>query len=91
MVEQVPNVGPGGTAQSRKLNRNYKFDEAQRGADAVEISSDVMKLKGVQGVRMDKVMEVRKAIAEGTYLTPEKLDKALDKAIDDAVGPKPEA
>jgi len=86
MVEHVPNVGPGGQAQAGKLKRAYQMPEAKRGEDAVELSSDVMKLKGVEGIRLDKVMEVKRAIANGTYLTPEKLDKALDRAIGDATG-----
>ena len=88
MVDQVPNIGAGASAHAGKLKHTYKMPEAKRGEDAVEISSDVMQLKGAQGVRMDKVMEVRRAIASGTYLTPEKLDKALDHAINEAVGKK---
>ncbi len=88
MVDQVPKVGLGDTAQARKLKQAYRMPELQRGEDAVELSADVMQLKGIEGVRLDKVMEVKRAIADGTYLTPEKLDKALDKAIDDAVGKK---
>ncbi len=88
MVDQVPNIGAGAGAQARKLKHVYKMPQTTRGEDAVEISSEVMQLKGIEGVRMDKVMEVRRAIANNTYLTPEKLDKALDRAIDDAVGRK---
>lgn len=82
MVDNVGGVqGAGGNLQARKLKSAYKFQEAGETKDAVEIS-DVMKLKGVEGVRFEKVMEIRKAIANGNYFTPEKLDEALDSAID---------
>lgn len=86
MVDNVPQVGMGGAAHPRKVRHNVELPKPERGADAVQISADAAKLREAQGVRMDKVMEVKRAIADGTYLTPEKLDRALDKAIDDAIG-----
>lgn len=87
MVDHI-NAVNGGAVPARKLNKAYKLPEATRGTDAVQISSDVRKLQQADEVRMEKVMAVKKAIADGTYMTPEKLDKALDSAIDDVVKPE---
>lgn len=85
MMDNVHNIGGiGGNISSNKLKKAYQMPESKPGADAVNLSSEVMNLKGVDGIRMDKVMEVKRAIADGTYLTAEKLGKALDKAIEDA-------
>jgi hypothetical protein len=61
----------------------YRF--SSQGApegDTVRLSSDVMRLRGVEGIRFEKVMAIRGQLAAGTYMTPEKLDVALDRAID---------
>jgi anti-sigma28 factor (negative regulator of flagellin synthesis) len=85
MVDNVSGIGGMGDAQaSQQARKAYELPEVPRGQDEVALSSDVMKLRGMPGINFEKVMEVRKALAEGTYLTPEKLDKALDRAIDDA-------
>ena len=87
MVDNVNHVGgAGGQVPARKLKQTYQKPHAERGADAVEFSSDVMRVRGAENIRLDKVMRIRKEIAAGTYLTPEKLDKALDSALDDALG-----
>jgi len=39
-------------------------------------------------IRWDKVRAVRRALENGTYLDPNKLDVALDRAIDDAFRPR---
>ncbi len=86
MVDNVPHVGPtGGSVPARQLKNAYQTPQTTRGDDAVQLSSDVMQLRGVEGIRLDKVLEVKRAIAEGTYLTAQKLDQALDKAIDEAL------
>ena len=88
MVDHVNKVGgAGGVVPQKKLRGAFGADGAAR-ADSVEISSDVMRLQGMKGIRLDKVMEVRRAIASGTYLTAEKVDKALNGAIDEALGVK---
>ncbi len=88
MVDHVPHVGGAGAgASARKLSKVYTQSEAIRSADAVSLSPEVLRLKGIEGIRLDKVMEIRRAIADGSYLTPAKLDQALDKAIDDAFKP----
>ena len=36
-------------------------------------------------IRLDKVMAVRDAIAQGTYETPEKIEAAVDRMLDDVL------
>ena len=35
-----------------------------------------------EGIRFDRVAELRRQIADGTYDTPEKMDAALDRMLD---------
>lgn len=88
MVDNIGGIGGMGPAQARKLKFQTPTSPASQSTDGVELSSDVMRLRGMDGIRLDKVMEVRRAVQAGTYLTPEKLDKALNLAIDDALGQK---
>lgn len=86
MVENVNGVqGAGGGMQARKLNKVYSFDAVERGTDRVELSNDVMTVRGLDKARMEKIMDIRRQIAEGTYVTPEKLNISLDRALDDAL------
>lgn len=36
-------------------------------------------------IRVDKVQQIRQAIADGTYETPDKLDAAADKLLDEVL------
>lgn len=87
MVDNVNGVnGMGGLQPTRRMKAAYRMSEMPSPADTVEIASDVMRLRGIEGVRLDKVMAVKSQIATGTYFTPDKLDVALDRALDDAIG-----
>lgn len=87
MVDHVNGVhGAGGMQPTRRMKTAYRMSETPAPADSVEITSDVMRLKGVEGVRLDRVMALRSEIATGSYFTADKLDKALDRALDDALG-----
>lgn len=87
MVDQVNGInGMGGVQPAKRLKAAYRMSEPSVPADSVEISSDVMRLKGIEGVRMEKVMAIRSQIEAGTYFTPDKLDKALDAALDQLFG-----
>ena len=64
----------------------------QRAGDQVDVSTVsrslapfIEKLKKGPKVREAVVAQVRKEIAEGSYDTPEKLDEALDGAIEDVL------
>lgn len=59
--------------------------------DQLDLSSsatDVNRLQSTSGIagggeiRVDRVAELRRQIANGTYETPEKLDAALDRILD---------
>jgi len=56
--------------------------------DQLDLSSSVSRLdasSGVSGggeIRIDRVAELRRQIASGNYDTPEKLDLALDRMLD---------
>lgn len=56
-----------------------------RSADRVELSGldGIMAKLKTNDVRHEKVAQVRQQIAEGTYETPEKIDAAIEKMIDD--------
>lgn len=56
-----------------------------RASDRVELSGldGIMAKLKTNDVRHDKVAAIRQQIAEGTYETPEKLDGAIDKLMDD--------
>lgn len=57
--------------------------------DQVEISPLGRMLDGIEGlpeIRHERVEEIRRQIAAGTYETTEKLDIALDRLIDELSG-----
>lgn len=56
-----------------------------RASDRVELSGldGIMAKLKTNDIRHDKVAAIRQQIAEGTYETPEKLDGAIEKLMDD--------
>ncbi len=76
-----------GNTPARKARKLYEFQQnsSLRESDTVNISKDVMTVRGAEQLRLDKIMEVRQQIKDGTYLTADKLDKALDNALDEAL------
>ncbi|MHC4871851.1 MAG: flagellar biosynthesis anti-sigma factor FlgM [Planctomycetota bacterium] len=92
MVDNINNVNSlGGANPSRRLHKAYTNPQkpAEK-SDSVQMSSEIKDLSQMEGIRLEKVMAVKKALAEGTYITDEKLDIALDKGIDEAYGIKRE-
>ena len=87
MVDNVNGInGMGGMQPTRRSKTTYRMSDIPAPSDSVEFSSDVMRLKGVEGVRMERVMAIKSQIASGTYFTPDKIDSALDRALDEAMG-----
>lgn len=87
MVDQINGVtGMGGVQPMRRMKAAYKMSETPAQADAVEFSSDVMRLRGVEGVRWERVMAVKSQIAGGNYFTADKFDNAIDRALDELFG-----
>ncbi len=89
MVEHIPQVSGGADGVSPKKLRRAGKTEGNAPTDAIELSSEVMRLRGIEGIRLEKVMKIRRAVLSGAYLTADKLDVALDRAIDDALGLTP--
>lgn len=86
-MDQVNAINSlGGIQPARRMKAAYRLSDAPAQADSVEVSSDVMRLRGVEGVRLDRVMAIKSQIAAGNYFTAEKFDVALDRAIDQLFG-----
>jgi hypothetical protein len=84
MVDHVGGVDPlAGSGKNRKLKPIFQNGQAPRGPDGVDLSSDLARLKQIKGIRLEKVLEARKALHDGTMVTDQKLDVALDRALDD--------
>ena len=83
MVDQVGALnGMGGMQPVRRMKAAYRMSETPAPSDTVELSN-VMKVRGVDGeIRLDRVMSIKSEIAAGNYFTAEKLDIALDRALD---------
>lgn len=79
--------GAAAGAPAPKIRQTYQFTGTPMQAkDSVELSNDVMTVRGTDKLRLDRIMEIRKQLKDGTYLTDEKLDTALDRALDDVLG-----
>lgn len=56
------------------------------GADQLDISREadlVSRIHEIPDIRVDRVAELRAAIESGTYETPDKLNVALDRLLDE--------
>ncbi|MCC7474908.1 MAG: flagellar biosynthesis anti-sigma factor FlgM [Pirellulales bacterium] len=67
------NAGTQGTAASRSVDRVEISPAAQAASQAAESG----------GIRHELVNQIRSQIAAGTYETPEKLDAALTRLLDE--------
>ena len=81
-VNRAPETPPAppvqGTAKARQVG--------QRLGDRVELSEHARlldKLRQLPQVRFEMVEEIRRAIADGTYETPEKLDAAIQRLLEE--------
>lgn len=65
----------------------YHLPQNARLSDSVQLSNDVMRVRSANfnNARLDKINSIRRELENNTYVTPEKLDVALDRAIDDAL------
>jgi len=89
--------GPGGTQGPQPIYprlADFTIDagstvQAGLPRDQVEISPLAQMLDGIgqlPEIRHEKVAEIRREIASGSYETPEKLDRALDRFLDEFHG-----
>lgn len=88
MVNNISGINQAmAQAMLSKAKSVYSLPQNQQLNDSVELSSDVMRVRSsnFDNARLDKINSIRAALANNTYVTPEKLDVALDRAIDDAL------
>ena len=63
-----------------------KAADASDSKDAVEISYEarlMQKVRRLPEVRAEKIMRIKEEIKNGTYITQEKLNQALDRLLED--------
>lgn len=84
-----PNQSIGGTKAAGAVEAAPAAGEVA--SDQLDLSFEAQQISEVQasaqgqainGIRTEKVAELRQAIADGTYETPEKLNAALDRLLD---------
>ena len=56
--------------------------DLSQAASSVNRLDATSQVAGGGGIRIDRVAEIRRQIADGNYDTPEKLDAALDRFLD---------
>lgn len=71
--------GLSGVEQAGSVKASASRDVAEV-RDTVAVSVDAVGHDA--GIRMDRVNEIRAAIAQGTYETPEKLEIAFDRLLE---------
>ncbi len=88
MVDNINNINSlGGANAPRRMHKAYgKQPKQVEKTDSLQVSSDVKRLSQIEGIRLERVMAVKKAMADGSYVTNDKLERAVDKAIDDNFG-----
>jgi negative regulator of flagellin synthesis FlgM len=76
-----------GISQAGSVNRPLETGNI---SDVVEISSSaaslVAKVKDIPEVRTELVQRVKAEIAAGTYETPERIELAVDRLMDELIG-----
>ena len=92
-MSEIHGVGPSQGPQEigRKTGRtpppaapvSGKKDDSVQISEAARLTSA---LSQVPPIRNDRVEQIRKAVQAGTYLTPEKIDRAIDGLLKDALG-----
>ena len=70
------------TKSSRKASRSKPL-EPSKDSDAVKLSDNAQLLSKIPPVREEKVSDVKSQIAKGTYVTDEKMKKALKNLLQD--------
>lgn len=89
------DIAPIGQPRAASLNRRSNTSPTQahptatsslREADSVELSSTAQllsRLKNLPEVRNELIKRVKAEIADGTYLTPDKIGASIDNLADD--------
>ncbi len=71
-----------------KLNTNNRTAAAGANSsalpvDQLDISVEAQALTNTSNIRMDRVNEIKAQIASGIYETPEKIDQAVSRMLDE--------
>jgi negative regulator of flagellin synthesis FlgM len=87
-INGLGGPAPINRVQVTKIYRDIQASPARspRAGDQVELSPELQQLMAkarANEVRQDKVDEIRGQIANGSYETPDKIDQAVDRLIDD--------
>ena len=90
MADIRPVAQPGNVANVLESGRAQRpageSAVRSRASDKVELSNTAQllnKLRELPDVRQDMIDRIRAELAAGTYDTPEKMDAALEKLLDD--------
>ncbi|GAA4424585.1 MULTISPECIES: flagellar biosynthesis anti-sigma factor FlgM [Bremerella] len=74
--------GPHHTAQAPAVDTRTQFDTV----DELDISHEAdfaSQVKDIPDIRADRVAQIKAQIADGSYLTDDKLDLALERLLDE--------
>ncbi len=89
-VSATQNTSGAQRSQAQKPVEASEPNRMSQPADELDLSSsagvnrlaDTGAIAGGGEIRIDRVADIRRQIADGVYETPEKLDAALDKLLD---------
>jgi negative regulator of flagellin synthesis FlgM len=79
---RIERKAPISAQQAQKAETPASADQVQISPKAQHLSS----LSQAPEVRMDRILQIREEIANGTYETPEKYDKAVERLLKDLGG-----
>ncbi len=82
-VSQAGGAGDASKASETSSQGNSPVDQldlsrAATGTNRLDAAGQI----AGEGIRFDRVAELRRQIADGTYDTPERMDAALDRMLD---------
>lgn len=89
---RVSTPQPASVSRSSSPAPSSAVSRTSQPVDELDLSPDVQHVERaaaadassvVEGIRFDRVAEIRQQIADGSYETPEKLDFALDRLLDE--------
>ena len=94
-MPEIPSIGHGGVGpinrtagRSAVTGSTTARDIAEPRGDRVELSEHARlldRLRQLPEVRTELIERFRQEIAAGTYLTPEKIDAAIERLLQDVV------
>jgi hypothetical protein len=80
--KSVPSAA-GAARRSTRVTKQAALRRASEQTAAAKMQQLVALAKKLPAVRLDLIKRVQAEIAAGTYETPDRMDKALDKLLDE--------